>query len=186
MELVLNQHRGIANTETAIIVRAQAGDKTAFEILYRQNVDRVYGLCLRMVADVSLAEELTQQSFIRAWEMLKGFRRESAFSSWLHRLALNVVLVEYRSRQRRTARVESSDDLNDYDDIARSSPPQDEAVDLENAIVSLPRKARTILVLHDIEGYQHDEIAAMLDIAPGTSKSQLHRAHKLLKEWLQQ
>ena len=186
MELVLNQHRGIANTEADIIIRAQAGDEMAFEMLYRQNVNRIYCLCLRMVADVSLAEELTQQSFVRAWEMIKGFRRESAFSSWLHRLAVNVVLVEYRSRQRRTARVESSDDLDDFDNIARFSPDQDEAVDLENAIAWLPRKARMILVLHDIEGYMHDEIATMLDIAPGTSKSQLHRAHKLLKEWLQQ
>jgi RNA polymerase sigma-70 factor (ECF subfamily) len=115
--------------------------------------------------------------------MLAGFRGESAFSSWLHRIAVNVVLVDVRTRVRLRARVELSDDLEDFGEGSSHCPPE-AMIDLETAIALLPAKARAILVLHDLEGYQHEEIAIMLDIAPGTSKSQLHRAHKLLKERL--
>jgi RNA polymerase sigma-70 factor (ECF subfamily) len=169
--------------EGGIVTRAQAGDKAAFELLYRQNVSRVYAVCLRIVADVPLAEELTQTAFVRAWEMLKTFRGESKFSSWLHRVAVNVVLIDLRSRRRRSASVEPDGDV---EQIAGAPSPHsaETAIDLERAIAHLPTQARTILVLHDIEGYQHEEIAILLDIVPGTSKSQLHRAHKLLKGWL--
>ncbi|MBI4548836.1 MAG: sigma-70 family RNA polymerase sigma factor [Ignavibacteriae bacterium] len=177
----MEEHKAI--TETDLVTRAQNGDTTAFEQLYRQNVDRIYALCLRITANISRAEELTQQAFVRAWEKLYSFRRESAFASWLHRIAVNVVLVDYRTNQRRMARIEYSDDLESYTD---NSDPPEVIADLEQAIALLPLKARTILVLHDIEGYQHEEIAIMLDISPGTSKSQLHRAHKLLRERLEQ
>ena len=181
----MEQTKRLANAEAQVVALAQSGDKEAFELLYRQNVDRTYALCLRIVADLQLAEELTQRAFVRAWEMLGSFRGESAFSSWVHRIAVNVVLVDYRSQQRRSARIESSDDL-EYAAARSNHPSADSMIDLEQAIALLPTKARAILVLHDLEGYQHEEIAIMLDIAPGTSKSQLHRAHKLLKERLQQ
>ena len=185
MELILEQHRAIAISEADLVARAKDGDRTAFEQLYRGNVDQVYAVCLRIVADIPSAEELTQRTFIRAWEMLRSFRGESAFSSWLHRIAVNVALVDFRSQQRRMARVEYSDDLENM--VGQDDPrPLDAMIDLEQAIALLPSKARAILVLHDLEGYQHEEIAIMLDIAPGTSKSQLHRAHTLLKERLQQ
>ncbi len=170
--------------EAVIIARAQEGDRSAFEQLYRSNVDHIYAVCLRIVADVPRAEELTQQAFIRAWEMLGSFRGESAIGSWLHRIAVNTVLADYRAQRRRSAHVEVSDNLDALDDSG-DCPSPDTALDLEQAIALLPQKARAILVLHDIEGYQHEEIAIMLDIAPGTSKSQLHRAHKLLKERLE-
>lgn len=182
MELILQEPRISVNSESDLIYRSQAGDKHAFELLYRQSVDHVYALCLRIVADVPLAEEFTQVAFVRAWEMLKSFRGESAFSTWLHRIAVNVILSNERSEQRRRARVEYAD-LEDIDDPNNSSSDVN-VMDLERGIAGLPPKARMVLVLHDIEGYQHDEIAAQMNVSVGTSKSQLHRAHKLLKEWL--
>ncbi len=183
MELFLGEYRKIEAPEAEFITRAQGGDRPAFEQLYRVNVDQIYALCLRISSSVPLAEELTQQAFIRAWEMLGSFRGESAFSTWLHRLAVNVVLTDHRSRQRHLARVEFSDNLEGYDDsVVRESP--ETIIDLEQAVALLPPRARMILVLHDLEGYRHEEIAIMLEITPGTSKSQLHRAHQLLKERL--
>lgn len=115
--------------------------------------------------------------------MIGSFRGESAFSSWLHRVAINVVLVDIRSTRRREARVLPTDDLTMYDDAENVAAPG-EALDLENAIASLPPQARTIFVLHDIEGYRHEEIAELLGLAVGTCKAQLHRARMLLKEVL--
>ena len=185
MELTLEPHSAITTGDQDIVSRAQAGDKSAFEILYRKHVGRVYGVCLRIVSNADRAEELTQQAFIRAWEMLGSFRGESAFSSWLHRIAVNVVLLDFRSERRRTTRVESTDDLEHYNSIQHTTAPST-SIDLENVIASLPQQARAIFVLHDIEGYQHNEIAALMELAIGTSKAQLHRARKLLKERLQQ
>ncbi len=164
--------------------RAQSGDQRAFERIYKENVGRVYAVCLRIVADQTRAEELTQDVFVRLWQMIKSFRGESAFSSWLHRIAVNVVLSDFRSAKRRTAHVTSTDDLTDYDTEESSAPPGFR-MDLEQGISALPKRARAVFVLHDIEGYKHHEIAAMMDVSTGTSKSQLHRARKLLKEMLQ-
>jgi RNA polymerase sigma-70 factor (ECF subfamily) len=167
-----------------IVRRAQAGDTVAFEQLYRQNVGRVYAVCLRIVANTARAEELAQDVFVRAWEMLAGFRGESAFSSWLHRVAVNVVLVDLRSQRRREARVKATDDLDQYDapdgNISISA-----GIDLEDAIKALPAGARAVFVLHDIEGYKHEEIAEQMGVAVGTCKAQLHRARNLLKEVLE-
>ena len=161
----------------------QGGDRRAFEQLYRLHVGRVYALCLRIAADSGRAEELTQDVFVRVWEMIGSFRGESAFSSWLHRVTVNVVLVDIRSSRRRSARVFATDDLSAYDTTETESQPGT-AVDLEAAIASLPPQARTTFVLHDIEGYRHEEIAELMGLATGTSKAQLHRARKLLKEAL--
>lgn len=161
----------------------QGGDRRAFEQLYRLHVGRVYALCLRIAADSGRAEELTQDVFVRVWEMIGSFRGESAFSSWLHRVTVNVVLVDIRSNRRRSARVFVTDDLTAYDTTETESPPG-AALDLESAIASLPPQARTTFVLHDIEGYRHEEIAELMGLATGTSKAQLHRARKLLKEVL--
>jgi len=165
------------------IESAQEGDVAAFERLYRENESRIYALCLRMVADRSRAEELTQASFVRAWEKLGSFRGDSAFATWLHRLAVNVVLGDMRSRGRWQARFTEMEDLSAFEDkTGRSSPRA--AVDLERAIATLPPKARAIFVLYDIEGYRHAEIAEMTGLAEGTSKAHLHRARKLLREVL--
>lgn len=168
---------------TPLVQRAQAGDVPAFEQLYRDHVGRVYALCLRLSGDVARAEELTQDVFVRAWEKLESFRGESAFGTWLHRLAVNVVLGERRSEGRRAARLVE-------DEAAMSSAPTPRAsepgarLDLERAIAALPPGARTVFVLHEVEGYGHGEIAEMTGRAEGTCKALLHRARKLLRETL--
>jgi len=155
----------------------------AFEQLYRDHVGRVFALCLRLAGEATLAEELAQEAFVRAWQKLGSFRGESAFSSWLYSLTVNTALSERRSRRRRTSRVMTTDDLSVFDRPGR--PPRPEhGFDLERALARLPPGARAVLVLHDVEGYKHQEIAEMTGIAAGTSKAQLHRARRLLREAL--
>jgi RNA polymerase sigma-70 factor (ECF subfamily) len=173
--------------EDARLVRqAQAGDMAAFEELYRRNIGRVFALCVRMAGDAALAEELAQDVFVRAWEKLGTFRGDSAFSSWLHPLTVNVALTERRSRRRRTARVMTTDDLTPFEKPAQTRAPGPEAgMDLEKALATLPAGARSVFVLHDVEGYRHQEIAELTGVAEGTSKAQLHRARRMLREALQ-
>jgi len=167
------------------IQRAQAGDVDAFELLYREHSGRMYALCLRLTAgDANDATELMQDVFIRAWRRLATYRGESAFASWLHRLAVNTMLENARSDRRRTARVLPMDDTARLAGAARSSGVE-LRMDMENAIASLPKGARLAFVLHDVEGYQHQEIAAQLGVSVGTIKAQLHRAHRLLRERLE-
>ena len=173
----------VAGSEPDLVARARDGDEAAFAELYRAGVGRVYAVCLRMVADRAAAEALTQDVFVRAWRGLKGFRGDSAFSTWLHRLAVNTVLMERRAERRRHARVLAVEDLAEADAPAREAPAG-LRLDLEQAIARLPRGAREVLVLHDVEGYQHQEIGNMLGIAVGTSKAQLFRARRLMREWL--
>jgi RNA polymerase sigma-70 factor, ECF subfamily len=169
--------------ERDLVGRAQAGDVQAFEQLYRDNLGRVYALCFRLAGNPTLAEELTQDVFVRAWQKLGSFRGESAFFSWLYPLAVNVALSERRSRHRRTSRVFSTDDLTPFDRPEKPPGPES-GFDLERALGTLPPGARAVFVLHDVEGYKHEEIASLTGVATGTSKAQLHRARKLLKERL--
>lgn len=166
---------------------AREGDVGAFEKLYRNNAGRVYGLCLRMVADRALAEDLAQEVFIRAWEKLSTFRGESAFSSWLHRLAVNVVLSRQRSRRRRQSRIVAVEDpeVHEMRELPGSTSLPGTGVDLQKAVGGLPQGARRVFLLHDVEGFSHPEIAAMIGIAVGTSKAHLHRARKLLRKALE-
>jgi len=170
-----------------LVRRAQAGDQTAFRDLYRQLAGRVYALCLRLTGDAGTAEERTQDVFVRAWDKLRSFRGESAFSTWLHRLAVNVVMNERRTTIRREQRVTPVADPDTVVGAQHAAPLHGSAglnIDLERAIAALPEGAREILVLYDIEGYSHAEIAAMTGIAEGTSKAQLFRARHLLREKL--
>jgi RNA polymerase sigma-70 factor (ECF subfamily) len=169
--------------EAGLIRQALAGDKAAFEQLYRENVRRVFALCYRLSSDPTLAEELTQDVFVRAWQKLGSFRGESAFSSWLYPLAVNMSLTERRSRMRRTARVFATEDPAVFEKPGRS-PAHEAGFDLEKALATLPPGARSVFVLHDVEGYKHPEIAKLTGVATGTSKAQLHRARKLLREAL--
>lgn len=165
--------------------RAQAGDVDAFEVLYRQHAGRIYALCLRLKAGNSNdATELMQDVFIRAWRGLSAFRGDAAFASWLHRLAVNTMLENARGEHRRTARVLPMDDTSRLEGAARSSGV-DLRMDMEEAIASLPQGARLAFVLHDVEGYQHQEIAERLGVSVGTIKAQLHRARRLLRERLE-
>jgi RNA polymerase sigma-70 factor (ECF subfamily) len=167
------------------IRRAQAGDVDAFELLYREHSPRIYALCLRLKAgDKSDATELLQDVFIKAWRRLDTFRGDSAFGSWLHRLAVNTMLENARSDQRRTARVLPMEDTSRLTGAARSSGIESR-MDMETAIASLPKGARIAFVLHDVEGYQHQEIAEQLSVTVGTVKAQLHRARRLLRERLE-
>lgn len=168
---------------TDAVRRAQAGDESAFEQLYREHAGRVYAVCLRLTANAVEARERTQDVFVRAWETLPSYRGESAFSTWLHRLAVNVVLMELRTAGRRDARFLAETDAPEGGGAARDSSPA-LRMDLEAAVAALPPGARQVLVLHDIEGYQHQEIAEMLGIAEGTSKAHLFRARRLLREAL--
>lgn len=155
----------------------------AFEPLYRMHAGRVYALCVRMTGDSTQAKELLQDVFVRAWERIGTFRGESLFSSWLHRLAVNLVLQEDRTTRRRVARVESQDDEMLAMHAARDQSPESR-MDLESAIASLPPRARRVFVLHDLEGYTHEEISRLTGSAPGTLRAQLFRARRLLMEAL--
>ena len=166
-----------------LVARAQAGDQTAFRELYRQHAGRVYALCLRLTGSASDAEERTQDVFVRLWDKLSSFRGESAFSSWLHRLAVNVVLNERRTTKRREQRVMPVEDPGALEH-SKGNPTEGLRIDLEQAIAELPNGAREVFVLFDIEGYGHAEIAALVGIAEGTSKAQLFRARQLLREKL--
>jgi len=184
--------------DARIIERARAGDVDAFEHVYRSEVGRVFALCLRMTGDPTRARELTQSVFVRAWDRLASFRGDSQLSSWLHRIAVNEVLVEARTDRRRRARVVLAEDYAPEDAPLKSGAregapkasgvamPEDTEtrIDLERAIAALPPGARTVFVLHDIEGYRHEEISKMTGSAEGTLRAQLHRARRLLMEAL--
>lgn len=169
--------------QTRLVARAAHGDVSAFEELYRLNVGRVYGLCLRMSGDPSLAEELVQETFVRAWRKLGSFRGASAFSTWLHRVTVNVVLGHRRSADRREIQVSGPVEDAAPDRVAATAHPG-QTIDLERAISGLPEGARAVFILHDVEGFHHEEISGIAGIAVGTSKAQLHRARKLLRKAL--
>ncbi len=165
--------------EGALVQRARAGDRRAFEGLYREHVGRVYGLCLRMTRDAQLAEDCTQDTFINAWRALGQFETRSSLATWLHRIAVNVSLA----KRRKSGAVEPLPEEEGVGaEWALETPV--EVQEIECAIGELPDGARDALVLHALYGYSHGEAAQMLGIAEGTCKAQLHRARKLLRERL--
>lgn len=159
---------------------AVEGDERAFERLYRRHVPRVHSLARRMIGPEE-ADAVTQRVFVRAWEKLDQFRGEARFGTWLYQVALSVILRRRENVSRRRERDAGAEALQQLS--GRRSRP-DLAVDLEAAMQELPAGAREIFVLHDVEGYKHREVAEMLDVTEGTSKSQLHRARMLLREQL--
>ena len=171
-----------AADEKAWIRQAQKSDTRAFESLYRLHVDKVYGLCLRMTGNVSEAEDCTQEAFILAWNKLTKFRGDSAFSTWLHRIAVNAVLGRIRKSQREQDRIQA---VADTEPKRVETGDTGELRDLAAAIDRLPEGARHVFVLHGVYGYSHEETGAMLDIAAGTSKAQMHRARRLLAQQLE-
>jgi RNA polymerase sigma-70 factor, ECF subfamily len=157
---------------------AAGGDAHAFERLYRRHVPRIHSLARRMLGDEE-ADDATQEVFVRVWQKLSLFRGDSAFGTWLHRVAINLMLARRSSLGTQRERFGGSVTVLE---LAPSRPARpDLTVDFERAIGSLPRGAREVFVLHDVEGYKHDEIAALLGISSGTSKSQLHRARMALR-----
>jgi RNA polymerase sigma-70 factor (ECF subfamily) len=183
-----------ALTEAEAIRRARNGDRTVFEFLYRLHSRRVYAVCLRMVGNTAEAEDLTQEAFLLLLRKIHTFRGESAFSTWLHRLAVNVVLMRLRRKSPPTDSLEAA---LDPDDESASPLPSSfmgapdlllegslDRINLERCIKQLPLGYRTIFVLHDIQGYEHHEIAEILGRSVGVSKSQLHKARMRLRELL--
>jgi RNA polymerase sigma-70 factor (ECF subfamily) len=165
-----------------LVQRAQSGDVAAFELVYRAHAAAVLSLCRRMVHDDVEARDLLQDVFVRAWERLTSFRGQSAFGTWLHRLAVNVVLERLRTTRRDLARHVSDDE--EVMGGRSSAGDIDTRIDVETALAALPRGARTVFVLHDMEGYSHDEIAQMTGIAAGTARAQLWRARRILMKLL--
>jgi RNA polymerase sigma-70 factor, ECF subfamily len=167
--------------EAELIREVQAGDERALEALYRRHAGRVYALCLRLTADPGRAEELVQDVFLQVWRRIHSFEGRSRFTTWLHRLTLNRALDAMRSDLRRSAREEP---VAEPDDRPGKIARLEDGLDLESAIAGLPSGARIVFVLHDVEGYRHDEIATMSGLATGTSKAQLFRARQLLRQRL--
>lgn len=171
-----------ASGEIELVRRAALGDSDAYEALYRIHVGRIYALCLRMARDRSEADDLTQETFIRVWQRLGSFRGESGFSTWLHRVAVNVVVSELRRRGRWRERMSDEEPADVAVAPVAFSPGGD--IDLERAIAALPPRARLVFLLHDLEGWKHSEIAERAGLAVGTSKAHLHRARQLLRKEL--
>jgi RNA polymerase sigma-70 factor (ECF subfamily) len=167
-----------AGSDAVDAVLAAAGDVRAFERLYRAHVPRIHGLARRMAGDDE-AQELTQMIFVRAWQKLSTFRGESKFGTWLHRVAINVILGRRATLKIERGRLQQGDEA--FETLPARPAATEQRMDFDGAISRLPAGARQIFVLHDVEGYKHDEIAAMLNINAGTSKAQLHRARMLLR-----
>jgi RNA polymerase sigma-70 factor, ECF subfamily len=184
----------VAWTEAEAIRRAQAGDSTAFEFLYQLHSRRVYALCLRMVGNPADAEDLMQEAFLQLFRKIGTFRGEAAFSTWLHRMTVNVVLMRLRKKSLPTDSLEETLEP----DAESSGPKRDvgapdlrlsgavDRVNLERSIEKLPPGYRTVFVLHDVQGYEHNEIAGIMGCSVGNSKSQLHKARTRLRELLQE
>ncbi|WP_396127362.1 sigma-70 family RNA polymerase sigma factor [Acidicapsa acidisoli] len=179
------------SAEAVILARAQSGDHAAFAQLYSAHKRRVYSLCLRMLGNVAEAEDLTQESFLQLHRKIATFRGDSAFSTWLHRLTINVVLMHLRRKGLNLISLDEALDPSPDHGPARSFGAPDlrltgsiDRMTLEKAVESLPAGYRLIFVLHDIEGYEHNEIATLLDCSIGNSKSQLHKARMKLREAL--
>ncbi|MEX2467979.1 MAG: sigma-70 family RNA polymerase sigma factor [Gemmatimonadota bacterium] len=173
----------VAGQEHGDVRRAVDGDGEAFERLYRSHVDRVYALAVRLV-DAERAEDLTQEVFIRAWNKLGTFRGQARFGTWLHRLAVNLILSRRGTLRNREKRRGGGEDV-----VALAASPRRDMpctrLDLETAVRMLPDRAREVFVLYDVEGYSHEEIANLMKVSIGTSKSQLHRARMLMREYLE-
>jgi RNA polymerase sigma-70 factor (ECF subfamily) len=181
-----NTNRTDHDEDEDLVALARSGDVPAFESLYRRHRNRIHALVWRLCGgDNGLAEDLLQEAFVRAWQKLGSFRGDSRFGTWLHRLSANVALSDRRIRVRRARHEEPLDESSERTATGSRDVVAAQRRDLERAIARLPERARTVLVLYDIEGYGHAEIAAITGMAVGSSKAQLHRARRLVREDLE-
>jgi len=172
--------------ESELVQQAQSGDVAAFEALYRRHHGRIYGLVWRLCGgSPALADDLLQEAFVKAWSKLDTFRGDSRFGTWLHRVSVNVALSDRRIRVRKARFETEMDETYERTAVGATDVPAAQQNDLEQAIASLPERARTVLLLHDVEGYRHREIAEMTGMAEGSSKAHLHRARKLVRRELE-
>ena len=175
-----------------MIARAQRGDEEAFAALFEAHKRRVYSLCLRMTSNTAEAEDLTQEAFLQLFRKISTFRGESAFSTWLHRLAVNVVLMHLRKKGLLQVSLDETDSSQnepvkrDYGSEDRRLVGSVDRIGLQKAIAALPPGYRAVFVLHDVEGYEHNEIAEIMNCSVGNSKSQLHKARMKLRERLRE
>ena len=163
---------------------AAIGNICAFEVIYQRHHRRTYSLCMRMTSSQTEAEDLTQEVFIQLFRKAGSFRGDSAFSTWLHRLTVNQVLMHFRRRSVKNEKVSDDGEMPEQTVQGTSNPNKMPVVDriaLKNAIAELPNGYRNVFVLHDVEGYEHEEVARLLKISVGTSKSQLHKARLKLR-----
>jgi RNA polymerase sigma-70 factor (ECF subfamily) len=185
------QRKGNQLSEADAIVRAKQGDAEAFQMLYEMHKRRVYSLCLRMTANTAEAEDLAQEAFLQLFRKIATFRGESAFSTWLHRLSVNVVLMHLRKKSLPVVSLEETTQGGEEDSPKKDFGADDVALagsidrlQLQKAVENLPPGYRTIFVLHDVEGYEHNEIAKIVGCSIGNSKSQLHKARMKLRDLL--
>lgn len=176
-----SEARPTRSQEREDVALAARGDVRAFERLYGEHSSRIFNLARRMTTSES-AVDITQDIFLRAWEKLGTFRGESAFGTWLHRLAINVILARRAALRTEQGRIRDEEGI--LDSLPARPGASDLGLDFERAIGRLPEGAKTVFVLYDVEGYQHEEIATMLGISSGTSKAQLHRARIMLRKHL--
>jgi RNA polymerase sigma-70 factor (ECF subfamily) len=174
-----------------LVKRAQTGDADAFAALFHTHKGRIYSLCLRMTNNTAEAEDLTQDAFLQAFRKITSFRGDSAFSTWLHRLSVNTVLMHFRKKSLRPVSLDERFDNDDSGNVRREIATTDtglagcvDRLTLTRAIKDLPPGYRTIFLLHEVEGYEHQEIAEMLGCSVGNSKSQLYKAKMRIREWL--
>ena len=186
-----DQSMTASSSDAELIARAQRGEESAFEALYRAHKRRVYHLCFRMIGNTAEAEELTQEAFLRLFRKIHLFRGDSAFSTWLHRISVNVVLMRLRKKRVKEISFESGDDGQEYERPPRDFGAPDlslngviDRLTLKNAVAKLPPGCRQVFVLHDVLGCEHHEIAAKLGYSIGNSKSQLHKARMRLRKLL--
>ncbi|HXG68355.1 MAG TPA: RNA polymerase sigma factor [Blastocatellia bacterium] len=187
LPMTVTVERSELSSDHELARAAAAGDAEAFRKIYEQHHRRVYSLCLRMLGDAVQAEDLTQEVFLQVFRKIGSFRGDSAFTTWLHRLTVNQVLMHLRKRGVKLEHTSEEGDFTNVVETPLQSTRRISMVDrlaLEKAIAELPAGYRTIFVLHDVEGYEHEEISTMLNISIGTSKSQLHKARMRLRELL--
>jgi RNA polymerase sigma-70 factor (ECF subfamily) len=186
-----NQQSPGSSCDAELIARSQRGEEQAFEALYHAHKRRVYRLCLRMIGNTAEAEELTQEAFMRLFRKIHTFRGESAFTTWLHRLTVNTVLMRLRKKTPKEIFVESGEESEKSDRPQKEFGAPDlelggtlDRLSLETAVAKLPEGSRQVFMYYDVLGYEHHEIAAMMDCSVGNSKSQLHKARMRLRRLL--
>ncbi|MGS2719099.1 RNA polymerase sigma factor [Paraglaciecola aestuariivivens] len=175
------QHKFATKSQWDLIKAVQSGDKQAYNTLYHQHIGQVYGLCYRLTGERGLAEDAAQEVFIQLWRKIGNFKGDSKFSTWLHTVTTHITISYLRKQKgwlQKMFNLEQSTAMHEVAEVSSSE------IDLESYIVKLPERARVVFVLHAIEGYRHEEIAKMTQMAVGSSKAQFHRAKQLLKEWM--
>ena len=183
-QVINAQTRFTADPELECIARAKQGDQQAFHQLYNEYHRRIYALCWRMLSDKDSAEDVCQEVFVQLWQKISNFRGESKFSTWLHSVATNIVLGHIRKQKNWLQRVFSIEDQPLAEISVEMPTHQEEITALDKQIMRLPERARLVFVLFAVEGYRHEEISKILNMAVGSSKSQYHRAKSLLREWI--